>query len=144
MGGLLPQPRASASYGYAAAPPPRRTLPVLVGILAILIALVGIVVTILGLLVLLYGLGVVGHGYDLLHGIPVSFLVIFGAIYFIFGVVMIAVARGLWDLESWALWTTGVVVFIELVNSVLNDEIVLALIFVLLFVYLLAVRHHFD
>ena len=135
---------ASAGY-YADAPGPRsvRPLPILVGILAILIGLVGIVVVLVGTLILLSGLGLLGPGYVLVGGIPKGYVVLFGAIYFITGIVMLSVARGLWDLESWALWTTGIIVGIELASALITVDLLLIIVFLFLLVYLVSVRHHF-
>lgn len=143
--------RVSASGGYSKYAPPSRTyapagkLPILVGILAILIAIIGFFVLLGGIILLLYGLNV----YD---GLPrlistsgyISDPVIFGALYFVLGAIMVADARGLWDQESWALWLTGSIVFIELIGALLDDAVLLSLVLVLLLVYLVAVRHHFD
>lgn len=119
-------------------------LPILAGILAILIGIVGAIVAIVGLLVLLVGLHFLDASYIFLSGIPVAHEVLFGFLYLLLGIIMLAVARGLWDLESWALWTTGIVVVIELLSSILEYDLVLILVFGLLLVYLFAVRTHFT
>lgn len=131
--------------GYTYAPSPQqRNLPLLVGILAILIGIVGILVLLVGLFALLVGLGVLGPKYAVLTGSLFGSVVILGVYYFILGIVMVAIARGLWDQEIWALYTLGLVVVLELVGSVLDFDLFLIIVFGLLLVYLVAVREHFS
>lgn len=145
-------PPTSRQTGYSTyAPPPRpRGLPILVGILAVLIGIVGIIVLLAGLLVILAYYHVIAASYVLVEGTLFGSVVIFGAYFFILGMIMAAVARGLWDQESWALNTLGLVVILELVGGILDyaagdtPAIYLIIVFALLLVYLIAVRHHFS
>lgn len=124
--------------------PTRNQLPILVGILAILIGIVGALILIVGLLVLLAGLGIafMAHAPALLTGVAGD-AVLIGGFYFIFGMVLLATARGLWDLESWALWLTAIVVFLLMLSSLLVASWVLFFVLLILFIYLLGVRRHF-
>jgi hypothetical protein len=120
----------------------RPRLPVGVGVVSVLIALLGVVMLLAGLLFLL----------DLAFGtlIPVSLEIfqsidIYGAgILVVLGALLLAIATSLWRQETWALWTTIVLVFATLAYLFFTGSItVLFVLLVLLFVYLLAVRRYF-
>lgn len=133
------------AYGYRPSTYPQHRLPLLVGILAILIGLVGALILIVGLLVLLAGLGIAlsAHAPVYLTG-AAGGAVLVGGFYFVLGMIMVATARGLWDLEAWALWVTGIVVFLLLLGSFLIASWVLFVLVLILFIYLIGVRRHFS
>jgi hypothetical protein len=115
------------------------SLPLGVAILAILIGLFGAFFLIVGILYLLtvlivtsafvFGIGEVG-----------AILLV------IFGLVLLAVAAGLWNQELWALALSLIVLILLLVADIINGRLVTieSLIIVLLIIYLIAVREHFD
>jgi hypothetical protein len=116
-------------------------LPILVGILAVLIGIIGFVVLLGGLIILLIYFGVlVGNAYNFYGGAGL----VIGAFIFLFGLIMLVVARDLWDCEMWALVTLGIVVVIELIESVLTVHYIWAAVWIFLLVYLVAVREHFS
>jgi ABC-type Fe3+-siderophore transport system permease subunit len=147
----------SASHAHPAPPPPltishlpprwdpppiRPPLPIGVAVLSVLIALVGALLLVSGCLFLLH--------YYFPTAVPATLLilssidVVGGAILVLFGAVLISVATALWRQETWALWTTVVVVFLALTYLFFTGSItVLFVVFLLLFIYLLTVRHHF-
>lgn len=118
------------------------TLPIGVAVLSVLIALGGLVVLVSGLLFLL-------NAY-LGTAIPTQLLIVHqvdvigAAVLVLLGAVLLGVATALWNQEAWALYTTVVVLFLALGYLFFTSTItVLFLLFLVLFVYLLAVRHHF-
>lgn len=129
---------------YAPQPSPVHRLPILVGILAILIGIVGVFVLLIGLLALLWGLGIIHFLAVGISNNVVSSLVVAGGIYFVLGMILLVVARGLWDTESWALYLTGFVAVVLTIWAALPPTDYLGLILgILLIVYLVAVRQHF-
>lgn len=136
---------AQGSYPPSYAPRPQRLgRPILVSIFAILIGIVGFFVLLAGLLVLLAGLGLLPGAYAIFHSILGASLVIVGAVYFVLGIIMLAVARGLWDQEIWALWICGAVIVLELISSIIEEELLVIVILVLALAYLIGVRKHFS
>lgn len=131
------------SYGYR-----QRThageLPIIVGILAILIGLFGIFLAIVGVLVIFAGIGALAYpGFLAIQGIGGA-SVVAGAFTLIFGAILVFVATGLWDLEVWALWLTGIVTAGVIGVLVWSASFGLALVIaVALLIYLIAVRKHF-
>lgn len=122
--------------------PVRPSLPIGVAVLSVLIALGGLVVLISGLLFLL-------NEY-LGTAIPTQLLIVHqvdvlgAAVLVLLGAVLLGVATALWNQEAWALYTTVIVLFLALGYLFFTASItVVFLLFLLLFVYLLAVRHHF-
>jgi hypothetical protein len=122
--------------------PVRPSLPVGVAILSVLIALGGLIVLVSGLLFLL--------NQYLGTTIPAQLLIVHqvdvigAAVLVLLGAVLLGVATALWNQEAWALYTTVVVLFLALGYLFFTASItVVFLLFLLLFVYLLAVRHHF-
>ena len=122
--------------------PVRPTLPIGVAVLSVLIALGGLVVLVSGLLFLL-------NEY-LGTAIPSQLLIVHqvdvlgAAVLVLLGAVLLGVATALWNQEAWALYTTVIVLFLALGYLFFTASItVVFLLFLLLFVYLLAVRHHF-
>lgn len=141
--------RAAASPPAVEHLPPRweptpvaPTLPLGVAALAVSIAIAGVVVLLAGALYLL-------NAY-LGNVVPTNLLIvrsvdpIGAAILVLMGAVLLSVATALWRQESWALWTTIVVLFVSLTYLFFTASItVLFLVFLLLFIYLLTVRRHF-
>lgn len=122
--------------------PVRPRLPVGVAILAVLIALAAVVMVIGGLLYLINS--IVGNVVPpIFEAFPAIDL--FGAaILAVVGVALLAVATSLWRQETWALWTTVILVFLTATYLFFIGSItVLFVLFVILFVYLLAVRRYF-
>lgn len=118
------------------------SLPIGVAILAVLIAILGVIVLLGGALFLLNAyLGAL---------VPVDLLIIKSvdpvgaAVLVLLGAIFLGVATALWRQEAWALWTTIVVVFLALAYLFFTGSItVLFILFLVVFVYLLTVRHHF-
>ena len=126
------------------------SLPLGVAILAVLTGLVGAFILIAGLVVVLVALYVIaGAGWATVFGTGL----LAGLITFIVGIVVLAVATGLWDQEMWAFVLAviatgaGVLWFIARPlwdgGGLVSVETWPALIFGVLFVYLLAVKNHF-
>jgi hypothetical protein len=118
------------------------SLPIGIAILAVLIAILGVVTLLAGALFLL-------NAY-LGNVVPLTLLIVRSvdplgaAILVLLGAILLAVATALWRQESWALWTTIVVVFLTLAYLFFTDSItVLFVLFLLLFMYLFSVRRHF-
>lgn len=120
-------------------------LPIGVAILAILIGIVGVFFLIVGLLALLFGGYTYFHGY-LFGGIGI----IGGLITLIIGIILIAVAGGLWNQELWALALAILVLAILLVWNLYDlfvgagASLLSIAIEVILLIYLVAVSGHFD
>ena len=118
------------------------SLPIGVAVLAVVTAVLGVVLLLGGALFLLNAyFGAV---------VPVDLLIIKSvdpvgaAVLVLFGAVFLSVATALWRQEPWALWTTIVGVFLALTYLFFTGSItVLFLLFLLVFIYLLTVRHHF-
>lgn len=147
-----PKP-AAASAGEA--PPDVQHLPApwtpgnVVPSLPIGIAILSVVIAILGVVTLLAGALFLLNAY-LGNLVPISLLIVRSvdplgaAILVLLGAILLAVATALWRQETWALWTTIVVVFLTLAYLFFTDSItVLFVLFLLLFMYLFSVRRHF-
>jgi hypothetical protein len=119
-------------------------LPILVGIMAILIGLFGLFWVVVGAVLILAALGIfVAPAFVAFSWVGGSVLVA-GAITLIFGAVLVAVATGLWDLETWALYLTGIVLVGIIALLVLAGSFGIGLVLaVVLLVYLIAVSPHF-
>ncbi len=119
---------------------PRR--PLGVAIISVLIALGALVLILAGLLYLLssYFGPIVPSTLDLVPSVD-----IWGAvIVVILGAALLGIATSLWRQETWALWTTIVLVFATTAYLFFTGSItVLFLLFVVLFVYLISVRRYF-
>ncbi len=122
--------------------PVRPHLPIGVAVVSILIAVAAVVLVLGGALYLLNEVGTtyVPPAFDLFPS--VSFL---GAvILMVLGVALLALATSLWRQETWALWSTLVLVFGTTLYLFFTESItVLFVLLVILFVYLLAVRRYF-
>jgi len=140
------RPSATVEVGHLPPPweptPVRPRLPLGVAIVSVLIGLVGFV------LVLAAALYVLNQGFG--QTVPTS-LEIFSAvdifaamILLVVGVALLAIATALWRQETWALWTTVVLVFAMTAYLFFTGFItILFVLFVALLVYLLAVRRYF-
>jgi hypothetical protein len=119
------------------------TRPLGVAILAVLIGLFGFLVLLAGILVL------VGVAAGAFFAVP-AFLgaagLTLGLIVFIIGIVLLAVAYGLWDLRMWALVLAILVLILYVVGYALAGAFVsLGFLFSLvLLIYLVAVSRHFS
>jgi hypothetical protein len=133
----------SSGYTYRRSSPAGE-LPILVGILAILLGLFALFLIIIGVLLLAAGLGVLVVPAAAAYAPLAGDALLAGLITLIFGAVLMAVATGLWDLETWALYLTGIVVTVYAVLLVLGGSFGWSLVFAVgLLVYLVAVRNHF-
>ncbi len=122
--------------------PARPRLPVGVAVVAILIGLSGFVMVLAALLFVLnnaFGAAVPSS----LEIFP-SIELLGALILLVLGVALLSVATSLWRQETWALWTTIVLVFAMVTYLFFTGFItVLFVLFVVLLVYLLAVRRYF-
>ncbi len=122
--------------------PVRPRLPIGVGLVSVVIALFGVVMLLAGLLFLLATVAgtVVPSSLEIFQSID-----LYGAaILAILGAALIGIATSLWRQETWALWTTLVLVFATAAYLFFTGSItVLFLVFVVLFLYLISVRRYF-
>jgi hypothetical protein len=118
-------------------------LPIGVAILAVLIGILGalfLIGAVILFLVLFFA-----------SSFSAPALVFFGSTFIgallllIFGIVLLVVATGLWDLELWALVLSIIVVGIAFIGELLQgvSQIVEILLLLLLLIYLFAVSSHF-
>jgi hypothetical protein len=117
-------------------------LPIGVALVSVLIAVAGVVMVLGGLLYLLAQLGTnfVPAALDLFP--PGDLLG--SAILVVLGVALLVIATSLWRQETWALWTTLIIVFGTTVYLFFTGSVtVLFVLLVVLFVYLLSVRRYF-
>ncbi|MGI0071080.1 MAG: hypothetical protein ACRECT_03290 [Thermoplasmata archaeon] len=116
--------------------------PLGVAVISVLIALFAVVLVLAGILFLLSGyLGnFVPSSLDLIPSLDFVGAVIVA----ILGAALLGIATSLWNQETWALWTTLVLVFGTIAYLFFTDSIdLLLLVFVVLFVYLISVRRYF-
>ncbi|MGP8073295.1 MAG: hypothetical protein ACLPZM_09280 [Thermoplasmata archaeon] len=148
MGGSATASAGDAPVSFDTLPPQweptpvRPSLPVGIAVVAILLAVAAVVLVLGGALFLLNeaGTSYVPSALDLFPS--VSFL---GAvILMVLGVALLALATSLWRQETWALWSTLVLVFGTTIYLFFTESItVLFVLLVILFVYLLSVRRYF-
>jgi hypothetical protein len=116
--------------------------PLGVAVIAVLIALFAFVLLLAGILFLLSSyLGTfVPSSLELIPSLD-----LWGAAIVAFlGAALLGIATALWNQETWALWTTIVLVFATTTYLFFTESItVLLLIFIVLFVYLISVRRYF-
>jgi hypothetical protein len=116
--------------------------PIGVAVLSVVIALLALVIVLAGMIYLLsaYVGGFVPASLDLFPSID-----LLGAVILVLlGAALLGIATSLWRQETWALWTTIVLVFLTTAYLFFTGSItVLFLIFVVLFVYLISVRRYF-
>ena len=132
-----------SGYQYQPAYPAGK-LPILVGILALLIGVVGLFFVVIALLLLLTGFGLLAFSGASAYGLVAGGALFAGAINLVFGAVLVAVARGLWDVEEWALWVTGITLAAIVAWFILTADFGWGLLIAVgLLIYLVAVRDHF-
>ncbi len=116
--------------------------PLGVAIIAVLIAIFAFVLLLAGILYVLssYFGAFVPSSLELIPSLD-----IYGAgIVAVLGAALLGIATALWNQETWALWTTIVLVFATTAYLFFTESItVLFLVFVVLFVYLISVRRYF-
>ncbi|HKS59459.1 MAG TPA: hypothetical protein VJS68_01620 [Thermoplasmata archaeon] len=118
------------------------SLPYGVAFLAVLIALLGVVLLIGALLVFvhLFAGSFLPPGLNLLNGVDE----LGAGIVLVLGAVLVAVAKALWALEEWSLYLAVIVLFGGLAYLFFTASItVLFVVLLVVFMYLLTVRHHF-
>lgn len=118
------------------------SLPFGVAFLAILVAGGGVLLVVSAVLAFLHLLAGAYLPAGILIFAPVD--EIGAGVLLVLGAVLIAVARALWDLELWALYLSVVALFAGLAYLFFTASItILFVVLLVVFVYLLAVRHHF-
>ena len=124
-------------------PPLQPSLPVGVAVLSVLLALGAVIILLAGALVLLNAF--LGSSV-----VPTSLFITSSvdqwgaAILIVLGASLLALARALWDLERWSLYVTVGLLFVAQAYLFFTGSItVLFLLLLGVFIYLLAVRHHF-
>ena len=119
---------------------PRR--PLGVALVSVLIAIFAFVLLLAGVLFLLssYLGAYVPPSLELIPSLD-----LYGAaIVAVLGAALLGIATALWNQETWALWTTIVLVFATTTYLFFTESItVLFLILIVLFVYLISVRRYF-
>lgn len=121
-----------------AAPPPTRSRPIGVTILAVLTILLGVLIIIVGIILLVASALLVGVGFPLAFGLGAT---VIGGIVFVLGIIWIAVGVGLLNLRGWAWWLAIIVMILSIVGSIASP--LAAIVPGLILVYLILVRHHF-
>jgi hypothetical protein len=116
--------------------------PLGVAIISVLIAIFALVLLLAGILYLLstYLQTFVPASLELIPSLD-----LWGAaIVALLGAALLGIATSLWRQETWALWTTVVLIFATTAYLFFTGSItVLLLIFIVLFVYLISVRRYF-
>jgi hypothetical protein len=121
----------------------RPSLPVGVAILAVLLGLAGLLLLLTGALAFLhlYTGSAMFSGNLFVSGTIDEYG---AAILLVLGAAIVALARALWDQELWALYLMVLLLFTGMAYEFFTASItVLFLLLIGLFIYLLAVRHHF-
>jgi len=139
-------PAGSAEVGHLPPPwsptPVRPRLPIGVAFVSVLIGLVGFVMVLAALLFVLnqFAGASVPTSLEIFSAVD-----LFGAvILLVVGAALLTIATSLWRQETWALWTTIILVFAMTAYLFFTGFIsVLFVLFVVLLVYLLAVRRYF-
>jgi hypothetical protein len=117
-------------------------LPLGVAILSVLIGIFGFFVIVLGVLIL-FGTAAALAGFGVTSAFGMTGT-IGGLIVLVIGVIILAVAVGLWNQELWALvLAILVLIFYGVVNYLASSWLALIIV-VLLLIYLIAVARHFD
>jgi len=131
----------SATAAPSAAPMPGR--PLGVAILAFLVGLLGFLILVAGALIL------AAATVPAALGVPSNFLgtssAIWGVVILVVGLIILGLALGLWHLRMWALVLTLIFVFLEIVSYALAGSwySIGFILSVIIFIYLIAVNHHF-
>ena len=122
--------------------PVRPRLPIGVAVVSVLVAGLAVVMVLAGLLFFLgvFVPNVVPTSLEIFSSID-----LYGAgILVVLGAALLGIATSLWHQETWALWTTIVLVFATAAYLFFPGSIrVLFLVFVVLFHYLISVRRYF-
>jgi len=148
MGGTSTVNGGSVPVTFDRLPPPwqpessRPKLPIGVAVVSVLIAGLAIVLILGGALYLLdqFGSNAIPSALDLFPSIDL----LGSAILLLLGISLLAIATALWRQETWALWTTLVLVFGATLYLFFTGSItVLFVLMIVLFVYLLACRRFF-
>ena len=121
--------------------------PLGVTILGVLVIIVAILVGLGALLLIAVGLAAAALGAGLLG----SFAFVSGIVTLIIAIILGAAGSGLLKLRPWAWWLAAIVIFADLAwtgygvfrGDLSAGSIFTALVLLLLFVYMLAVRKHF-
>ncbi len=123
---------------------PTASRPLGVAILAVLVGLFGILLVIGGVLVL--ALGSTSLVSDLELGISGTSALLLGIIVLVYGLVVLGVAVGLWDLRMWALALAVIVLLVQIAFHAIDNTYLSVGFFVdlLLLIYLIAVSRHFS
>jgi len=139
---------ASRKVEFDRLPPPweptpvRPRLPLGVAVVSMVVAICAVVMLLAGLLFILNSY--LGNVFPTSIEIFQSFNLLGATILVVLGAAFLSIATALWHQETWALWTTIVLVFATTAYLFFTGSItVLFLIFVVLLVYLLAVRRYF-
>jgi hypothetical protein len=122
--------------------PAQPRLPIGVAVVSVLIGLVGFIMVLAALLFVLSQVvgWVVPTSLEILPAVDVFAALIL----LIVGAALLAIATSLWHQETWALWTTIVLVFVMTAYLFFTGSIsIIFVLFVALLVYLLAVRRYF-
>ncbi|HTW76182.1 MAG TPA: hypothetical protein VMG14_00245 [Thermoplasmata archaeon] len=135
----------TAQPGYAYAPPPTRSRPLGVAILAVLIGIYGFLEFLFGLLIAVGSAAISSLGGSSAFHILGTSGVLAGAILAIIGLIVLGLAVGLWHLRMWALVLTLLFLIFEMVINALAGTYISFgfIVALLLFIYLLAVNRHF-
>jgi hypothetical protein len=119
-------------------------LPILVGILAVILGIFGIFLAVVGILILLTAFGILSIPAAAAYTAIGGPAVIAGLVTFIIGAIIVGVATGLWDLETWALYVTGIALAVIIGWLVYTGSFGISLVIsVVLIIYLMAVSRHF-
>lgn len=122
--------------------PVRPRLPVGIAVLSIVLAFLAVVMVLAGILFVLNS--AFGPAVPTSLEIFQSIDLVGAGILMVLGIALLTVATSLWRQETWALWTTIVLVFGATAYLFFTGLLtVLFLVFVGLLVYLLAVRRYF-
>lgn len=115
--------------------------PLGVAILAVLIGIYGIILVI-GALLWFFTAGHFAFAGDFPTFVGAGPLVA-ALVLLILGIIVLAVASGLYNLELWALALTIIVVVITMIATLLEGSLIWFLVALLLLIYLIAVSRHF-
>lgn len=116
-------------------------LPLGVAILAVLIGIFAVFLLIVAVLLFVF------TGYSVPHAAAYFGVSLLGELLlFIFGLVLLFVATGLWNRELWALALSIIVLGLLLLGDLINGTLLTlgGLVTLLLIVYLVAVHNHFH
>jgi hypothetical protein len=117
----------------------RRSLPLGVAVIAVIIALFGVIYVLFGLLAILLHLALGGFVPHFGGGIVADLVI------FIVGIVLLVIARGLWETELWALVLCILVVGALWLGDLIEGAWLSlgAIVLFLVLLYLVAVHRHF-